>query len=471
MLTRTSRPRRRHTALLAALVVVLAGLIPASAATGQSASTLSYSGTLPSGTSWVAHVPAQWNGVLVLYSHGFGPPVAADAFNEPMRQAFLNKGYALVGSSYDPDGSWWALETAVKDQFESLRAAKKVIGQPRQTLALGTSMGGLVSSQEAERARRGFGFRKVVDGVVSTCGLVGGGVDLNNYQLDAEFALHRLLAPEQDIKLVGYASPAEGSAAATQLAQVAQAAAATPQGRARVALGAALMNMPTWSVATNSLPTDAAGLAAAQTQWLMGALPFVMSARYWIELSAGGNASWNAGVNYAKVFARSPYRAHVEQVYRDAGLDLATDLATLTRDADIRPDPEALVALRRSSTLTGRLDVPNLTLHTLYDQLAPVEFQHRYAEQVRDARRGALLRQAYVNRPGHCAFTPSELLAAVEAVRHRVDTGRWDQTTNPEQLQAAATGTGLNDGPAFVPFSPGPLASHRFWLKGIAAAG
>jgi hypothetical protein len=39
-------------------------------------------------------------------SHGFGPPSAADAPDPSTKQALLSRGYALAGSSYDPNGSW-----------------------------------------------------------------------------------------------------------------------------------------------------------------------------------------------------------------------------------------------------------------------------------------------------------------------------------------------------------------------------
>jgi hypothetical protein len=342
-----------------------------------------------------------------------------------------------------------------RDQFAALAAVERIIGHPRLTLALGTAMGGLISAQEAQTARGRL------DGVVSTCGLVAGGIDLNNYQLDAEYALTRLLAPGQDVQLVNYASPADGAAAAAQLSALATAAQATPQGRARVALGTALLNMPTWSAsqAAPPGPRDAAGLARAQYEWLTGTLPFIMPARYFIELAAGGNASWNVGVDYRVLLARSPYRHEVTTLYREAGLNLNVELTDLTRHASVRPDVPAVFRLAATSTLTGRLDVPTLNLHTLYDQLAPVEFEHRYADQVRAAGDERLLRQGYVARRGHCAFTPSELLAGLQAVTHRIVTGHW--ATSPADLQAAALATGLGDGPSFVDFRPGPLVSHR----------
>jgi pimeloyl-ACP methyl ester carboxylesterase len=424
----------------------VAGHAPAVAAP---AGVVHYTGTLPDGATWIADVPSPWHGTLILYSHGFGTLTAADAPDDATKQALLDRGYALVGSSYDPNGSLWALSSATRDQFASLRAIEKVIGDPRTTIALGTSMGGLISTQEAERSGRRL------DAAVSTCGLLGGGIDLNNYQLDGEYALSRLLGVT--VPLVGYSSPADGAAAATQLAAAATTARATAPGRARVALGTALLNMPTWSADQATPPVDADGIAQAQYDWLVATLPFIMPSRYFIELSAGGNASWNTGVNYAALLARSPYRSTVEALYRDAGLSLQRDLATLTRHASVHADPAAVVSLSRTSTLTGRLDVPTLTMHTLYDQLAPVEYENRYAQQAS----GPLLRQSFVARRGHCSFAVSELVAAVRAAEHRAVTGRWDNTATTRGLQAAAVSLGLGDSPAFVDFRPGPLVSHR----------
>ncbi|GAA2644930.1 alpha/beta fold hydrolase [Paractinoplanes durhamensis] len=436
---------KRFAALLATLVLIVLPAAPARAAATH------HSGTLADGATWIADVPSPWNGTLLLFSHGFGSLAPADAPDPATKQVLLDRGYALAGSSYDPNGSLWALQSAARDQFATLAAVSALAGRPRVTIALGQSMGGLISTQEAERA----GHR--LDAVVSACGLLGGGLDLNNYQLDGEYALTRLLAPSADIPLVGYASPAEGAAAAGQLAAVATAARGTAAGRARVALGTALLNMPTWSSAQPVPPTDAEGIAQAQYDWLVATLPFIMPSRYFIELSAGGNSSWNVGVDYAALLARSPYYDTVRALYRAAGVDLRADLADLTRHASTRADRAAMASLRRTSTVTGRLGVPMLTMHTLYDQLAPVEYENRYAQQAA----GPLLRQAFVARRGHCAFVPSEYLAAIQAAEKRVATGRWDGSVTTRGLQQAALDLGLGDSPAFVGFRPGLLVSHR----------
>jgi hypothetical protein len=39
------------------------------------------------------------------------------------------------------------------------------------------------------------------------------------------------------------------------------------------------------------------------------------------------------------------------------------------------------------------------------------------------------LRQAFTERGGHCAFTASELIATIQAMRARLDTGHWPGTS------------------------------------------
>jgi hypothetical protein len=442
------------------LVIVLVLALVAAIASSASAST-SYSGTLTDGAAWTAQVPDDWNGILILASHGFGPPVIPPSGHlpPPVQNALLARGYAIAGSSYDPNGSWWALESAVRDQFETVDAFAAAVGEePDRVLALGTSMGGLVSALEAEQ---GAG---VIDGALSTCGIVAGAIHLNNYQLDAEYTIAKLLMPSPGPKLVDFANPGEGAASGAALTAAVQAAQTTPEGRARLSLVFALLNVvPVAPGIPEPAPNDAAAVEATQYASAVQSFPllnFIQFGRYWIELAAGGNGSWTRGEDFAELLNHSPYHDVVRELYRSAGLDLKADLDTLNVGATIGADPGAIASLEETSVPTGKLAVPQLTLHTTADPLVPVQHESIYADAVRRAGGSSLLRQAYVKRWGHCAFTPAEIVASVEALRDRVETGRWGSVAQAQVLQASASALGLGDA-AFVQYEPPALSGDN----------
>lgn len=415
-----------------------------------------YTGALADGGSWVADVPRSWNGTLILFSHGYGPEVAEDAPMDATGQDLLGLGYALVGPSYSGPSSW-ALASAVNDQFAATDAVERIVGAPRRVIAWGQSMGGLVSALEAQR-----GHRRLA-GALTTCGLVAGALNLNNYQLDGEYALSRLLAPNQPIQLVNYADASQALTAATRLDAATTVAQTTAQGRARTALGAALMNEPTWFTGQRApAPTDFNAQEAQQAQELtLLVLPFVMYGRTDIERSAGGNSSFTVGVDYANLLRHSPQQVEVQALYREAGLDLDADLDALTRDASIGASQAAIASLTETSVPTGKLAVPEIDIHTIADQLIPFQQENWYADRVARAGDGGMLRQAFVGSTGHCNFQPTQTIAALHALEHRIDTGRWDDAVTPAALNVAARATGLGPAAPYVPITPPVLTGAR----------
>jgi pimeloyl-ACP methyl ester carboxylesterase len=448
--------RTRLRIALAALASVALVSVPLSAAEADTPATTHLTGTLSDDATWVADVPDRWNGTLLLFSHGFGTLTAQDAPTDAVRTELLAEGYAMAGSSYDPNGSLWALNSAERDQFATLDAVTAKIGTPRRTLAIGNSMGGLINAQIA----RDGGGR--IDGALDQCGLVAGGTDLDNYQLDAEHTIAQLLLPEQDVKLVRFGSADEATATATLLTKAVTAAQATPQGRPRLSLAAAYLNLPAWSPGKDRpAATDWAGQEAQQYDWFaQGILSFLEIPRYAMEQSVGGNNSWNRGVDYAGLFANSPHAPQVHALYQAAGLDLRADLSALTKGATITADPAAVRRAQQTSSAGQGLEVPLLDIHTTGDNLVPVEQENRFAGRVRASGDGALLRQAFVERQGHCTFTTAETVAALHALEHRVSTGRWDNVATPAALQRSATALGL-DGAAYVPYYPAQLSVGR----------
>ena len=146
-------------------------------------------------------------------------------------------------------------------------------------------------------------------------------------------------------------------------------------------------------------------------------------------------------------------------LYREAGLDLKADLATLTQTADIAADPGSVETLRASSGLTGDLQMPVVTLHTLDDVLAPVQVEQEYAEDVRGAHDASLLRQFFVDHVGHCNFTAAEIAAGIEVLQQRVESGHWSGSSATVMNRLAAS---LDDsGSAFVATQPGEFLGDR----------
>ncbi|MDX2530313.1 alpha/beta hydrolase [Streptomyces europaeiscabiei] len=454
---RSSSPRTL-VALAAAVVLSLTSASASTAAAPQAAAPAAerLTGTLPDGAAWIADVPENWNGTLVVFSHGFGVTVPQNAPREAVRLRLLEEGYALTGSSYDVSETLWALESAERDQVATIAAVTERIGEPTRTLSVGQSMGGLVN---ARLARSGAGG---IDGALGLCGLVAGANDLHTYQLDAEYTIARLLLPGTPVKLVDFASEAEGAATGRQLTDAVVAAQKTPEGRARIALAAAYLNLPAWSPGKDRPGAgDWAEQQAQQYEWLaQGILTRVEPARYHVEKALGGNNSGNKGVDYARVLSTSQHAPLVKALYKKAGLDLRADLRNLTANATVAADPAAVAAGERTSSAGQGLAVPLLDVHTVADDLVPVEQESRFATRVRASGDAPLLRQAYVERQGHCTFTTAETVAALHALESRLDSGRWGVSATPGALQTAALALGL-DGAAYVPYRPAELTIGR----------
>ena len=89
-----------------------------------------------------------------------------------------------------------------------------------------------------------------------------------------------------------------------------------------------------------------------------------------------------------------------------------------------RADPKAAAWLSRWYTPSGRLQVPMLELHDTADPLVPAGGVFEYALLVQRAGYSGHFLQQYVNREGHCVFTPREIGRAFDELTDWVDHGR-----------------------------------------------
>ena len=453
-------PRLLFVGVLLAAVVGLVTVLVSAASAGPNVVT-THTGTLPDGAQYEIQVPSDWNGTLFLYSHGYVVPGSANPaqdVGDPITgQWLLDHGYALAGSSYASTG--WAIQQALLDQIGTLNVFDQTVGRPKQTIAWGHSLGGIITAGLIQRYPNRF------DAALPMCGVLSGGVATWNTALDAAFAFQTLVAPS--VHVTNITNPVGNLTTADSDATTAQ---QTAQGRARLSLVAALGDTPGWFTPLSPQPAanDYTAQEANQFEWATQVdFPFAFALRAELEARAGGNPSWNTGVNYIQDFARSADAREVRALYRAAGLSLRSDLRTLNNTARISADPAAVRYLERNIIFNGRLSMPVLTMHTTGDGLVVPENEQAYRQVVRQAGDSQLLRQIFVARAGHCAFTPAETITAAQDLLHRLDTGRWGGgATNPNKLNASAAALGstynvfasggqvVATPPAFVRFQP-----------------
>ena len=418
-----------------------------------------HTGALPDGATYLIEVPANWNGTLFLYSHGFvtpGSPNPAKDVGDPVTRLYmLSSGFALAGSSYAATG--WAIQEALPDQIAVLDLFNQLVGTPKGTIAWGHSLGGMVTAGLIQRYPDRF------DAALPMCGVLSGGVAAWNTALDFGFTFKTLLAPGSGLQVVDIADPIGNLLLSEQMLTIAQ---TTQQGRARLALVAALADGPGWLIPTSPEPAhrDFAIQELNQFVWAQTIdLPFVFAARAELELRARGNPSSNTGVNYRSLLARSIDRAEVAALYQQAGLDLNADLQALQDTVRISADPEALHYLETNIIFDGQINIPVLTMHTKGDGLVLVQNESAYNNVVSKAGNSALLRQTFVHRAGHCAFTPAETAATVHALLSRLSTGAWGPLdASSLNSVASALGPGLNIFPTPIGILPVPPAYFDF---------
>jgi pimeloyl-ACP methyl ester carboxylesterase len=439
----------RLAAVLAALVGVI---VSPDKATAQGFT--EERGTLLNGTPYLIRVPdplSNWNRVLISDLDFIA------ASNGARSLYWLGQGYALSGTNrrsdrrtnYNP-----AMEIAdlvtVLDLFEAR------FGRANRVLQYGHSGGGHVALAMAEvRPDR-------IDGAVAGCAHTP--VWLMNMLLDGWFVLKALLAPELPIVSL----PNDHSAMTTAWRAVINAAQQTPEGRARIALAVTVGQWPAWSSATTPQPdptdVDALQHSMYETVFANAGQPGGQSRFMFEAAGGGGQLSWNTDVDYRKLFdgGHEFSKQAVRKLYRTASLDLKEDLARINAFPRVAADAHALDFWSvPGRTVHGEPRVPVLRIHTIGDSLVPVTIVQGYDAAVRANGNQGLYRTAFVERPGHCTFSVGESAAAIETLMRRLDTGRWEATTHPKQLNELAESL-VPGTPLYIKFQPDKLSRPWF---------
>ncbi|MFB9690667.1 DUF6351 family protein [Amycolatopsis plumensis] len=421
--------------------LAVAGLVATLPATAHAASSCPADtcteGQLADGTPYAFAKPARWNGA-VLVDLDF----AAGGLTSPLTASLVHRGYAVGGTTRTVTS--WNIARAIDNQAEALGKFEAAFGPARYAIAEGRSMGGMVAAGVAQVHPGRF------DAAIPMCGGLGGAVGQWNQKLDTVFTLKTLLFRDTALPVTGI--PADVPGTQQQWLAAVTSAQATPAGRARIALAAAIGQLPGWGVAADGSPTSVPSGADGVEQGMYlalagGPLPYLgqaVSSRRAIEQLAGGNPSWNTGVDYARQFGLAAPEQHdaVRRLYARAGLDLQADFARLAAAPRVTADPAAVAYLRKGIVFTGSLRIPVLTVNGTGDQISTVAQQSSYGSLVRRAGNEPLLRQTYVQTAGHCTYTTGEQQAAIDRMLTRLRTGHWPDTSprTMNTLSAAADG-------------------------------
>ena len=424
-------PRRR--ARLRGLVAILAGALAVGAVAApapvSAAEALHASGRTANG-EWVLDVPADFNGTVLLWSHGytFTPVLGSNAPSAAVRDQLLSQGYALVGSSYARGGAGWAVAEGVRAGVEAVAIAKQRIGAGRVSavLAWGNSLGGLITQTIAER------FPGLVRGVAPLCGVLGGTNKNLDLALDVAVGVKALFFPKLRLRSFPSRAAAQRNLdAATEaiLGQLGDPATQAPASGRILAL-AALAGTAEKTKTYNGSGTSAA--VGAATESILTALNYGTLGRYDIEQRVGGNPSTNVGTDYRERVTKRAVARFTAFGFGD-GLLSAYARSLQTYGKRVAAEPAARRAAGRLGNPSGELRDPTVTMHTVHDPLVIVQNERVFAGRVGRHGDSSLLEQLFIQPPayttgapygaGHCNFTADQYVAVVDTLSSWARTG------------------------------------------------
>ena len=136
------------------------------------------------GAGYRIEVPADWNGSLVMWAHGFrGDGLELTVDNHPLRRHLIANGFAWAASSYSSND--YNAGDGVVDTHHLVRLFRRTVGRPETTYITGMSMGGHVTARSIEQ------YPRTYDGAMPLCGVVGD-YELFDYFLDYNLAAQQL---------------------------------------------------------------------------------------------------------------------------------------------------------------------------------------------------------------------------------------------------------------------------------------
>lgn len=346
------------------------------------------------GAAYRVEVPANWNGRLVMYAHGYAGTGAALGVNNPsIRRHLIMNGYAWAASSYSKN--YYDVRAGVEDtnalalEFNRIaQASGRPLAAPSKLYITGHSMGGHITAAAIEDEAFATARHKVrYHGAVPMCGVTGDTVLFDTFAAMQASALAVAGIPNYPF---------------TRWSEV-----------AGLVTGTLFQTFPTPAAPTTQITTTA--VAGARYASILE------------NLTGGPRPLFAQGLQFGGSFP-SAYGTFggdgtVNGILNRPGLDTNGFTYTVTGDAttsaainaaaqDLTADPEAnrlrRDGLRWIPKVNGEFSIPVVAIHTLGDLFVPFSMLQVYAQRAAAKGNGEHLVTRAIRGASHCDFTIAE---------------------------------------------------------------
>lgn len=383
-------------------------------------------------------VPANWNGELVMYTHGYaGEGNVLNANDSAIRRHLIQNGFAWAASGYSKNS--YDVRAGLEDTNKLALAFSSITGKaaPARTYIIGHSMGGHIAAAALEEETLATAVNKVrYAGAVPMCGVMA------------------------ETEMFNYAA-AQGLAALTLSGVNASLPAAlTARQRYQMLLDPSFnpnsVKLPVHQALFDKFPDagfTAKGTAGAAYASVLKNMTGGTRPLFNIGLSYGGSytggAYPNFGVDGTLTGLLTRYGLDTSKITYVIDGDAAAS-ATLNSGAprvtaDAGYNPLRRDGLRWVPLTQGKIYAPMVSIHTLGDLFVPFSMQQVYRNRVTAAgpARAERLVQRAIRGVSHCDFTNAEMQTAFDDMVKWVKQGTkpaGDDMLTPATVAAATYG-------------------------------
>ncbi len=414
------------------------------------------------GAGFRIEVPDNWNGDLIVYTHGYrGTGAELTVDSPPLRTYFLANGYAWVASSYSKN--YYDVRAGVESTNSLVRYFNKNIAHPHKTLITGFSMGGHVIGAAIEQfpnvACAPGPFSKLCERLVIVLGKLSGGI---KYDGAAPFC-----GVMGDTALFDYFGDfsygAETLAGVTSVFPPPDDYATTILPATLAALYVNPSALFTGNGSTAVVNAQGAKLRDLTVQISGGPRPLVTTAFSFFQqllFSFSGSDGTIDGIVSGNIYDNTD---RVYQLDSDPALsaeEVAFNDAIIRIMRDPGVNPPQVLRVSRIPIITGHIDIPVLSTHTTGDLFVPFSMEQIYAREAADQGRAGNLVSRATRAIGHCEFSPEELVESFADTVSWVETGvrpGGDQILDPAVVAEPLFGCNYSRGTTpSRPFAPCP---------------